>query len=328
MSNQVPGLRSAVMVGSAVNSDFGVVGDIDVSANAFSVAIGEERRYLGSFSGRPLDIVCRHPDYFTAVLANDMLIFYHLRELRKIVDGVVLLDTDRQIEKLLDDLKRINVPLQFVRPLIDSVAFSTVSQSRLEDRISYCLAFDNLIVAWLHLDARYRFRKHKWLVEDTRRVKSDPLNDLVNSVTSELMDVSSVSPLIEDFDLALADCGAYKDIPQAQASVKDARTLLKGRRIPDAIFPARYAALAVLLHFSGGAEGEHGPRLMRGFRSVNRDRPNLAGTIQQLLLLDTPVSAKSVVALERARRELENTWEKLVSYRQSRPNEYVEWRAC
>ena len=135
----VPSCTAAVLVGSSATRELSLVRDIDVTAFSPDLSIDAEQRVSTVFMERPLDIVLHHPAYFRTICSDDKLLFLNLRELRKLIDGLVFFGPNGQLNSTLAHIGTKPIPIELLRPILSKLRPERHDRCAMRERLSlYC----------------------------------------------------------------------------------------------------------------------------------------------------------------------------------------------
>jgi hypothetical protein len=241
-----PRATSAILVGSYA---FGrpYVDDLDVSV--FDPKIDADGEVNEQFEGAGLriDVAHRNPAWLSPARAHEGEALFRMRELRKVIAGIVLFDDRRELEEAIPFWRAFEVPIELVEPFFRRVAAIDLRAApRAERRLAFDLGLETMLLGWLHSEMRFRFSKPKWLLWDIEQLGSTPLAMLVRAVTSELARHLDVSWAISELSRYVPRGSAGES---CRKSLHDARCLVAHGESEAAVWPLRMAArdLAAML---------------------------------------------------------------------------------
>ncbi|GII90135.1 hypothetical protein [Sinosporangium siamense] len=241
LRSRLPDCTGAVLVGSALTRSSDCVADIDITAFDRTVALGHDRHSSFEYHGLPVHVVAYSEWHFQAVACNDLLTLAYIREIRKILRGVVLFDDTGSVETSLRRLRGCGVAAHLLQPLAAIAATgAALPEDPAESRLAFYRAVESMTFAWLHLRLEYSYSKPKWLLEDVRTTRSASLEQLLYTLASELPESHDVGELVET---------AFRELPRGEGesttqllnNLTDARSLVSADRLHEAVFPLRMA---------------------------------------------------------------------------------------
>jgi hypothetical protein len=245
-----PRATAALIVGSyAFRRPF--IDDIDVALFDDSIPPGEDRSDTIHARGWTIDAALRNPVWMDPGRAERENVLYLLREMRKIIAGVVLFDDEGLLEKTVPWWRRFQIPLDIVTPFYNRASrldFETIDPSA--RRLSLYYGVENLIIGWLHAEMRFRFSKPKWLLWDLAQLESAPFEELIRSMSAELCDASDVRASIEQLGACFpetVDEAFYRVLGLCKKMLGDARYMAERGELHAAVWPLRMAAFQLAM---------------------------------------------------------------------------------
>jgi hypothetical protein len=237
---------SIILTGSFASRRTSLTTDIDVMLLSRDVPPTQVLESTSEELGIPLTAVAYNVDYFNALLTNDNLLFFNLREARKLLFGVVLHDPDLIAQRTIVRLRSAEISH---RRLQDLHTFCAVQYEKVARSGQYSIEFATLIETicfiYMHRRIDIQYSKHKYLLTDAKNLSTKALFELLASVAAHYRLRVDVHNVANRFKIHLNRtpldqcCGA---VP----IVDDAFTLLQNGRSADAVFPLRYAALKLV----------------------------------------------------------------------------------
>lgn len=289
--SQRPDCTGAVLVGSAVTRSARGVADIDITAFDPTVQPGADRSTNFLHHDLPVHVVAYNVSHFLVVAESELLTFAYIREIKKLLRGIVLFDDAEVVARSLQRIRGCSVAPRLLAPLVAAADPSQMPPETVaESRLSFYRAVDSMAFAWLHLRPEYSYSKPKWLQEDAKAVHSPALEGLLHAVSGELEQRHDIGQLVERVASALprGNNGAWQ---QCLNHLADARALVKAGCRGPAVFPLRMAvyqacelwAASVGLRY---ADLRDIARLLPGLDDV---QPLLVAAVRDSLLLQEPV---------------------------------------
>jgi hypothetical protein len=310
----IPSCSSAILVGSAVSGRGGCVADLDVTGLDDTVLAGHDRACEYEHAGWPVHVVLYHSAHFLAIVNHDQLLFLFLREVRKLLDGIVLFDEDGALGQTLDSLRALRIPYGCLEPLVALVRERRLpKRGTVRQRLHFYRAVEALSYAWMHFEMSYRYTKPKWLLEDAKRVVAEYLMDLLGGISWELIGshrIGSLAEKLREHLSVLAD-GRMKTFSLGQ--LRDAESLIAADRSVEAVWPLRMATYMLTQ-----AWAEQRGILYVDLCSIEAILPpmalvdgSLAALLRRILLLDRPLDPVLLLRWKNARSEFLEAWRKI-----------------
>jgi hypothetical protein len=245
-----PRATTALIVGSyAFRRPF--IDDIDVAIFDDSIPPGEDHADAIHARGWTIDVALRNPAWMDPGRADRENVLYLLREMRKILAGVVLFDDAGLLEKTVPWWRRFEIPLEVVAPFYDRASrldFGAIDPSA--RRLSLYYGVENLIIGWLHAEMRFRFSKPKWLLWDLAQLESAPFEELIRSMSAELCDAVDVRAAIEQLDAcapATVEEASRRVLGLCKKMLGDAKYMAERGEPHAAVWPLRMASFQLAM---------------------------------------------------------------------------------
>lgn len=238
-----PAARAVVFTGSVVMRMAPIKADIDIIALTPEVSPGTVIDIEALIDGSPVTITGYNPGHFLAVARDPDLLFFHLREARKLAFGVTLAD-DGIAESNVRALLGARVSSSRLRALIQPAdAYLAVKRGQRYD-LTFFIALEALIFATMHARIDTVYSKHKYLLEDARRLDWSSLATLIERSAEPLVAGSRWPDLLGTLE-AYVDGRSTPDAGLA-CIVADARALVAAGHGLAAVFPFRHALLRLV----------------------------------------------------------------------------------
>lgn len=303
----MPDATAAIVVGSAVTRSHSI-SDLDVTAFSVEIPRGTDRALNFTHRSKPVHVVAYHPDYFDLIFADNSLYLLYYRELRKLREGRVLFDKQGFIKRLLEALSAKPPPREQLRPLVSWLLATPEPRSRAE----FLLAVERLAFCWLHSSAQYRYAKPKWLLEDSRAVRSPKLGLLLEKVSQEFLDHNNPHASATK----LKNCG--RKFLRATSgpglhfanNLSDTGGLLATGRTLDAVWPLRMAGAMLAEALAGELKVPYSGigDLDRFTAELSGIDSELSGLIANLFLLNHDVASDLRAQYAAALRDFNQEW--------------------
>jgi hypothetical protein len=307
LRSQHPQCTSAAIVGSyACGRPF--VDDIDIAAFDPSVPLGQEHRIRFEQGEWKIDMAVRNPGWMDPALAQQGDLLFRLRELRKLVAGLVLFDDTGALCEAMSWWREFQIPLHWVTPFYERVSRldleATIPAGR---RPALYYGVENLVLGWTHADMRYQYSKPKWLMWDIALLGSEPCEELLRSLSAELCEAAEPGELCERVEAVLPARSADEspDLDFCRIMLRDTRFLAaRGERLA-AVCPLRVAGYQLAKWAAGLVRVDY-----RDIRSIGpllpdlaRSEPAISSALSAVLLLSKPVPDDFLSLFAAARRD-------------------------
>jgi hypothetical protein len=312
--SRLPSCSSAVLVGSAVINRGGCVGDIDITGLDHSVAIGEDRSDASVYGELPLHIVVYNPLHFLIIRSHADLVFLFLREIRKLLEGIVLFDDDGTLKQTLDSFRTVRIPYDRLQPLVNAVSVYRPDGDAIpQNRLAFYHAVENLSFAWMHFDMKYRYTKPKWLIDDAKLVSSTNLLELLRTISSELTAQSDVSVCVRELRLRAPSSTETRASRLCVNNLDDAESLIRKGRVIEAVWPLRMSCYLLAEFWAECRELPY--QDLRSIESLFKEMisadHSLAILLEELLLLDKPLNAHMLSLWQSTQTEFLDSWNRI-----------------
>lgn len=295
-----PRASAIVLSGSYIRRASSLVSDVDLlvldaDINQTEVVEREVRRL-----GKLINFTAYNEVHFLALARSEELIFFWLREIRKLIFGKVLLEKNNLATRTIDILRASQVS-----KLRLSQLFAGLKQAReavpnpIVFDASFLTALETLYFLKMHTRIDTLYSKHKYLLEDARNLHCPTLARLLERIGG----------LYCRDEIALqcfrfGDC-LKREFPAINLSigtfVDDARRLLAYDLKGEAVFPLRYAALRALsLH----TDQSRSKAILASKKCMLADQ-QLSELLHNILLLDQPVPVEIVNLFDACTTELD-----------------------
>lgn len=311
--SRLPTCSAAVVVGSAVVSRGTSVGDIDITGFDQSVPIGEDQSDISTFGDLPLHIVTYNPLQFQIITSDPDLTFLFLREIRKLLNGIVLFDDDGVLTQTLESFRTLKIPYDRLRPLVHTVSlYRPGTGGPAHERLAFYHAVENLTFAWMHFDLSYRYTKPKWLIDDAKLISKE-LVDLLESIGKELTNSGGLAEFVTQLRSYASDASETLLGHLCLNNLGDAQSLLRAGRDVEAVWPLRMSCYQFAELWA--AQHELNYQDLRATESVcehMRSSDELLGQLlDRVLLLSDPLNDEVLKHWNRTRAEFLAAWNQL-----------------
>jgi hypothetical protein len=302
LRERYPRSTSALVVGSyAHRRPF--IDDIDVSLFDPSVEVNAEINDRLDDAGRIIDVAVRNPAWLTPARGAEGETLLRIRELRKVVSGIVLFDDCREVGEAIRFWRDYRIPLPRVLPFLQQIVpLDLAGLPAGEQRLAFDFGLENLLFGWLHLDMGLRFSKPKWLWWDVPQIRSAALQTLFGDVTCE-------AALHVDVPGAILELRPFAEREGSESgcarSLRDADFLRARGETEATVWPLRAAARDVARTAAATVEVPYRDLRSVGaaVRALARSQPRLAATLASILDPDRPLPRSWVELFEDARAD-------------------------
>src|SRR5262245_46750913 len=118
LRSRYPQCTSALVVGSyAFGRPF--IDDIDLTVFDESISSGQEVMDTFHAAGFQIDVALRNPAWMEPVRAELDDVLYLLREMRKVICGIVLFDDSGLLQRTIPWWRNFEIPLRLIMPFYD-----------------------------------------------------------------------------------------------------------------------------------------------------------------------------------------------------------------
>ncbi|WP_316186550.1 hypothetical protein [Bradyrhizobium sp. SZCCHNRI2014] len=249
--------------------------------------------------GKDINLTAYNDAYFLALAQSEDLVFFALREIRKLIFGKVLFERDACASRAISALRTCRVSKVRLRQLYSALKDARRSKSSLTFDLNFSRSLETLYFLTMHSRMEILYSKHKYLLIDAKQLPSPSLANLLERVGALYGGREELLNLCSEFGECLAS--GFPEIAKSVGKfVGDAKTLLANGFEVDAIFPLRYAALRTVSLVS-----ESDLPLKMSIQAPRELEWQLSGLVSQLLLLGRAVPSEVSVAFDVCIAELE-----------------------
>lgn len=239
-----PKAVSLLLVGSSLIHRDIPPSDIDIIVLSPDAGEGDLVDDECDFNGQSVDLSIYHPLHFLALSTNPELAFFHMREIRKFVNGKVFFDLGIANQSILA-LSELRPPTALLARLWVETreAWKAVPKDKYSADFFCCL--ESAIFLRMHITLQTTFSKHKYLLGDSQLLGSNRLHRLLLLTMKPLFSNNKWPGLCAE----LVDwMNAHVGLPSiALKPMRDAQWLIKNGFVSDAIFPFRYCAVRLYI---------------------------------------------------------------------------------
>lgn len=305
-----PDCSAAIIVGSyALDRPF--VADIDINAFGESFPLEDKDTVRLHFEGWKLDIAARHPLWLdpTSIEERGKLLFM-LRELRKLVAGIVLFDDAGSLAEAIAYWKDFQIPISIAQPFyerIEQLDLRALEPTARRSALYY--GIQNMVFGWTSADMNFRYSKPKWLLWDVKCLGSQAFEDLLRGISQELCDAASPAELAARLETVLsiekAAEVALGPTRLYRLMLRDAKFLTEHDEHLAAVWPLRMGAYELAKwkaqHLDVPYEGIRSvPALLAELERADPEFHDILSTITQAT---RPVPSSAIELFETARGE-------------------------
>jgi hypothetical protein len=223
-----------------------LVSDIDLLVLSPEIPPGEVVDTTVTVAGRPVDISACHSHHFLALLKDPELVFFHLREIRKLLFSLTLAD-DGIAELSKSNARDAKPSSARLHGLFESV-MDLREEARASTRytIEFFRLLEDVIFLSMHTRVDTCYSKHKYLLADAAKLPSKALLETLQVTGRTLSSAAAWPQLFESFEQWFANLRDKP--PMSEGVTKDTRTLLSHGMVLDAVFPFRHLLIRAWHH--------------------------------------------------------------------------------
>lgn len=245
----VPSASSAIITGSTVMRANYVEPDLDVIALSKLTPEGKSIDINENIGDIKVNISVYNYLHFLALAQSSELVFYHLREIRKLLVGEIVFDDGiAHLSRCV--IKRAEICHRKLQGMLRKAELQITALKKVHHYSKdLFVSVEYAIFLKMHSKIETRYSKHKYLLEDSKHLPTPTLTELMQETANTLLRSPEWPRILLAHENTLCQIGGGC----AEGPIRDSVALLKNGMKLEAVFPFRYALVKLINHTDNDA---------------------------------------------------------------------------